>query len=252
MVRRTSAKLLFVALALLASGVAVWFFALRGPEARGQPLGLFTTLPLYWGEAADLSAMLEPDAEHHWARALVEEHRDLQPLDVLTPEALAPLGDLLIAQPRALAPAENVALDDWVRGGGHVLLFADPLLTAHSGFALGDRRRPMDVALLSPILNRWGLSLDLDETQPEGEREARLLGGPVPVDQAGRFALVPTAPDAPASCRLLEGGLAADCAIGRGHALIVADAALLDREGQRQDEREAALSRLMTAAYARN
>ncbi|WP_054531923.1 hypothetical protein [Erythrobacter sp. SG61-1L] len=252
MIRRPSRKTLIAVLVVLAAGVAAWLLAPRPPAVRGTPLGLFTTLPLYWNEAADISAMLDPAAEKHWARGLIEERRDLRPLDVLSPEALAPFADMLIAQPRALAPAENVALDDWVRAGGHVLLFADPLLTQHSGFALGDRRRPMDVALLSPILNRWGLSLDIDEAQPEGEREAQLLGGPFPVDEAGRLALVATAPDAPASCRLLEGGLAADCAIGQGHALIVADAALLDSEGAGSGEREAALSRLLAAAYARD
>ena len=51
-----------------------------------------------------------------------------------------------------------------MRGGGRVLLFADPMLTRHSAFALGDRRRPQDVVLLSPILARWRLELQFDES----------------------------------------------------------------------------------------
>jgi hypothetical protein len=48
---------------------------------------------------------------------------------------------------------------------------------------------------------------------------------------------------------LLAGGLAATCAIGEGHALILADAALLDREIDDQAVRGKALSRLMAEAY---
>lgn len=251
-----SLKFGLLLLALVAAGTAAWFALGRQPEKRLPPLGLFTSLPLYWSEAADLSAMLSPDAERHWARKLIERQRDLKPLDVLTPQVLAPFKDILIAQPRALGAAENVALDGWVRGGGRVLLFADPLLTQHSQFGLGDRRRPMDVALLSPILAHWGLALTMDDAEPEGERQVELLGGPLPVDQAGRFTPVPTEPGAPAACRLLAEGLAADCRIGAGRALIVADAALLDRAGHdhadggtSQATREAALSRLLASAF---
>ncbi|HTN15943.1 MAG TPA: ABC transporter [Sphingomonadaceae bacterium] len=241
---------ILASLLLLTAGLAAWFVAARAPQEREEPLGLFTSLPIYWNEGANLSAMLDPDAEPHWARALVEQRRDLRPLDVLAPEVLAPLHDLLVAQPRVLAPAENVALDDWVRDGGRLLLFADPLLTQHSDYALGDQRRPMDVALLSPILARWGLVLTHDERQGEGERPVELLGGPVPVDQAGHFIPTATAPDASSQCRLLAGGLAADCVIGKGRALVVADAALLDGQGPDLDGRKAALTRLMAAVFA--
>lgn len=57
---------------------------------------------------------------------------------------------------------ENVALDDWVRAGGARALFADPLLTFNSRFSIGDRRRPQDVATLSPILTR-SARLERDE-----------------------------------------------------------------------------------------
>ncbi len=254
MIRRANLNRL-IALLLLAAGLAAAVMV-YGPNARSNaapargPLGLFTSLPIYRGEAAQLAALLDPDAKPHWAKLLIEHDRALQPLDVLTPAALAPLRDMLIAQPRALAPAENVALDDWVRAGGHVLLFADPLLTQNSQFALGDKRRPLDVALLSPILARWGLALQFDQAQEPGEHEIALLGAAVPVDLAGSFAPVPTAPDAPAHCQLLADGFAASCTIGRGRAVILADAELLDREGSDVAGRAEALSRLMAEAYA--
>ena len=74
---------------------------------------------------------------------------------------------LLLAQPRALSGPENVALDAWVRGGGHLLLFADPMMTGESRFGIGDRQRPQDVILLSPILNRWCRDPQFDQNQPQ-------------------------------------------------------------------------------------
>ena len=250
MSRKRSLKLALAGLLVLAAAAVAWALV-RGPSPLAQrgPLGLFTSLPLYWGEDGAFADLLDPAAEPHWARILVEEQRELQPLDVLTPQALAGLKDLLLAQPRALSPAENVALDDWVRGGGRLLLFADPLLTEESHFPLGDRRRPQDVVLLSPILARWGLELQLDEDQPMGERTATPAGISLPVNLPGNLSLVPTTADALSRCELMAQGIAADCRIGQGRALVIADAAVLERQGAQIGPRATALSALMTEAY---
>ena len=153
-----------------------------GPDA----IGLFTTLPILWAESDDLRGLLRSDTPPHWALAALRARGEVKPVDSLMPRKDAPLvpgvGLLVMAQPRALAPQENVALDDWVRRGGRLLLFADPLLTEESAFAFGDRRRPQDVVLLSPILARWGLRLEFDEGQPPGERLADLDGVTLPVN----------------------------------------------------------------------
>lgn len=149
----------------------------------------------------------------HWARPVLEEDHRLVPLDTLLhPETVS---DLVIAQPRPLEPAENVALDRWVRSGGHLLLFADPLLRAESRFALGDPRRPADTVLLDPILAHWGLALHV-------ARES--AGTPFPIDAPGSLELLP---QGPRDCRIEQAGLMASCRIGKGFALIVADVALL-------------------------
>jgi hypothetical protein len=125
-----------------------------------EPIGLYTSLPIFWRETHELSGLLDADAPHHWALDVIGSHGTVLPLDSLPVSGGAlPLpreGLLVMAQPRSLAPDENVTLDKWVRAGGHVLLFADPMLMGESGFALGDKRRPQDVVLLSPILARWG------------------------------------------------------------------------------------------------
>lgn len=223
----------------------------RVAESQGDrpALALFTTLPIYWNEAADVADLLNDDGPPHWARLQIEQDRTVAPVDVLNEATLQRFGELLMAQPRALSPAENVALDDWVRSGGRLLLFADPMLTSHSAYAFGDSRRPQDVALLSPILARWGLELRFDEAQSPGERLASFDGVAFPVDLSGTFAIGGTSENAPADCKLLAEGLAASCAIGEGHVLILADAALLDREADDPELRGKALSRLMAAAY---
>jgi hypothetical protein len=167
---------------------------------------------------------------------VLEEGHRLVALDTLLhPEALA---DLVMAQPRPLEPAENVALDAWVRGGGHLLLFADPLLTSESRFALGDPRRPAGTVLLEPILKHWGLVLG------EGRESA---GTPFPVAAPGELRLLA---DGPRDCRIEQNGLIAQCHIGKGSALIVADAALLESaEGAEASARARSLRELMRRAF---
>jgi hypothetical protein len=236
-------KLLTAALVLLLAP------SLSAAEPRDR-VGLFTTLPLYWREASGISELVGPDASPPWARTLIERDYELVPLDALAGEGaiVNGLDRLLLAQPRTLSPAENVQLDAWVRGGGHLLLFADPLLTGDSRFAPGDKRRPQDVALLSPILSHWGLQLRFDEDQPGGERLAPLGEIMMPINAAGRFSYRP-ADEPDTSCIPRSGGLIAECTIGRGRALVVADAALFDGDAA-TPERAQALGWLIGRAFA--
>jgi hypothetical protein len=198
--------------------------ARSGQEQASLPtLALMGTIPIYWGEADSIEQSLAGNANPHWARAQLEESFRLQPLDVLDREKLAGVDLLLMAQPRALSGPENVALDAWVHDGGRLLLFADPLMTGHSRFAIGDRRRPQDVILLSPLLSHWGLDLLFDDSQPEGLSTREIAGTAIPVDLPGHFATTGS------DCTLAAGGLFAACSLGKGRASILADAAVLDQ-----------------------
>ncbi|WP_238532480.1 GldG family protein [Novosphingobium pentaromativorans] len=209
---------------------------LGGSDAAGKsgeaqapvPLGVYSSLPLLWGESDDIRGFLSSDKDQGWAHAFIQARAGLVPLDHLADASGAlPLAKdhvLLLAQPRPLTPQENVALDDWVNAGGRVLLFADPMLTAHSIFALGDARRPQDIAMLSPILGRWGLQLEFDESQQPGERLVELEDGAVPVNLPGRFRLR----QEDGSCRLEAAGFLADCRVGKGRVVALADAALFE------------------------
>lgn len=212
------------------------------PRAARDRLGLFTSLPILWSEAPDVAALLATPARPHWVRATLEQRARIVPLDTLL--TLQNLPALVVAQPRPLDPRENVALDDWVRGGGRLLLFADPMLTGPSDYAIGDPRRPQDVVLLSPILARWGLVLRFDDRQPMGLRE--IAGSRLRVDQAGQLAAAASGVDA--HCQIEAAGVMADCTIGAGRALIVTDAAVLDATDS-PDWRRAALDSLLNRAF---
>ena len=208
-------------------------------------LGLMTTLPIYWGEAGDVAELVQRKTAAGWVRPVLESGYVLEPLDALEADKLAEIHWLMLAQPRVLGPAENVALDDWVRQGGHLLLFADPMLTSPSRFAIGDRRRPQDVVLLSPILAHWGLELTFDEDQREGERSIAAGGIVLPVNLAGVLRQRPGG-----LCSITAGGVVAECKIGTGKVTIVADAAVLEDAADGMiEERRGALAHLIAIAF---
>ncbi len=217
-----------------------------------QPIGLYTSLPILWRETGNLSGLLGSERRQHWALDVLGKYGSLRPLDDLSGNGgglpLPPGALLVLAQPRPLSPDENVALDNWVRSGGRVLLFADPMLTAESRFTLGDSRRPQDIVLLSPILARWGLELHFDDAQPAGEFEAIVSGQVMPVNLPGRYSI---APDSEA-CAMLGSGLAVRCRIAEGEILALADAALLeDASGDSLSVRQVAFEALLISLEIR-
>lgn len=226
-VKRRPFWAVLVLLAIVLAAIGWW--SKRSLPRSSEPVGLFTTLPILWSDSPDISAELNPDTRPHWARNVLMQAGRIEPLDLLAGPTghgpLDPLKRLVMAQPRVLSGAENVTLDAWVRGGGQLLLIADPALTEHSDFPLGDPRRPQAVALLSPILSHWGLSLRFDDRQQLGEGSRDVMGVSVPINLAGHFAT-----EGQANCKLWGDGLAVTCTIGRGRVVALADAAVLERE----------------------
>ena len=188
-------------------------------QPPAQDLAVMSSLPLFWKEADPSKALSAGDQR---APIIVQLERSfrVKPIDVFDAETLASFRLLIVAQPRSLAPAELVALDNWIRRGGRLLIFSDPALYWPSDFALGDPRRPPPVTLLDPLLTHWGLSLSATD------REDRTLAG-----QSVRAAGTGLLSRGSKACKIHDGGFRAICRMGKGHAEIIADADLLDMEG---------------------
>lgn len=207
------------------------------PEPAERPmLGLMTSLPLYWAENAQIADLAAGRAAPPWQREVIEQSYTLLLLDTLSPvpalspdvpdtDPLAGLARLAVIQPRGLSPADNVALDQWVRAGGRLLLVLDPALTGEYAAPLGDPRRPVDNAPIPPVAARWGLAIEFDETQPAAVITTRLGEAELPLALPGTITIAD--PDA-ADCTLLGAGAAARCRVGKGQVTLIADAALFE------------------------
>lgn len=226
----------------------LWPHDLR--DSDRQPLGLMTSLPLYWPLGVEMETLVSDDIELPWVRARLERRYHLVPLDSfvepddgLAPEdndalAAAPLDDLdrlLVVQPRAVGSADNVALDQWVRDGGRLLYVLDPMLAGEYEVLWGDPSHPIVNALVPPVFARWGLRVQFVEAQPFALRELDYGAGQIPVLMAGEFLIAPLGDDASeddiaarGQCELLAQGAVARCSVGKGRVTAVADAALFE------------------------
>lgn len=224
-------KRLFVGL-LLVVGLMLLLTAikqLQGPGQAARPrLGLMTTLPLQWPEGTIATAVDEKAAPAPAYSRLVGQYR-IVPVDNMEQLKQERLHILLMAQSRGLAPRELVAVDTWVRNGGRVLILADPALQWESIYPVGDNRRPLFTTLLTPLFAHWGLELVL----PVGEKEEQIA-----IRKIGTLAIKTRTPGewlaksnaSGSDCSITHQGLVADCRVGRGRAILVGDADLLDGE----------------------
>jgi hypothetical protein len=58
---------------------AAAFSAQAGENAGRTPIGLFTTMPIYWGESESLGELLQPEASSHWVGLAAVSGRAEQP-----------------------------------------------------------------------------------------------------------------------------------------------------------------------------
>lgn len=202
----------------------------RPPDQRPTLL-LLTSLPIVFPDNFSIDAPASP------ALQALETRYDVVPISVTDPGELAKGRLLLMAQPRAQPAEDLVALDAWVRDGGHLLLLADPMLEWPSDRPLGDPLRPPPMFADTGLLGHWGLRLDAPDRRGAA---ARQLGGE-------RIATVSPGSLA-GGCRIAKDWLVAHCRIGKGQATIVADADFLDvSETSRRSPNLEALLRALQA-----
>ena len=180
---------------------------------------------MQWSEGG-IEAAISSDAAPHPAYARLAESYDIIPIDDLTTLDLSSFPMLLLAQPRALSPEEFTRLDAWVRRGGQLLVLADPALQWGSLYSIGDKRRPLFTSLLSPLFSHWGIELVLPITEKAPLVEVDIDGRQIRTQTLGAWQV--TGDDANASCVIEESYVVADCRIGKGRVLLVADADFLD------------------------
>ena len=184
----------------------------REPEARAErpELLLLTSLPLVFGETFSLEATGSPVLQ------ALERRYQVRPIATVSGEALRGAKLLLMAQPLAQPAEDLVALDEWVRSGGRLVLLADPMLEWPDSRPLGDATRPPPMFADTGLLKHWGLRLDAPD-----RRGAVPVGGghrPVVFESPGRLVAET------GNCSLSRAGIVAECSVGKGKVIIFADA----------------------------
>ena len=181
------------------------------PEAERPPLHLVTSLPLLFAETLSLESAGSP------ALTALESRYRVVPVGIADRSSLEDARLLLMAHPRA-QPAETlVDLDAWVRGGGRLLLLADPKLVWPSRRPLGDKLRPPPSFADTGLLQHWGLTLFAPAK--DGVVTARVDGRSIELLSPGSLE---------GDCAIRAHGLIARCEVGRGEVTVIADADFLD------------------------
>ena len=208
-----------------------------GPRSERPALLLLTSLPVMFGSDLTLEATGSPLLDALETRYRVEAIATTSTAELQRGRLL------LMAQPLAQPPENLVALDQWVRDGGRLLLLADPLLEWKDSRPIGDSTRPPLMFADTGLLGHWGLSLDAPERR--GERKSRLGSEPAVMVSPGRLR---------GGCGLSDDGVVARCGIGKGEAIIVADADFLDwtRSGGDSGNRRALLAALESLESTRS
>lgn len=186
-----------------------------GPRDQSEKpaLLLLTSLPLLFGENFGLEGGSP-------ALTRLEQRYVVQPIGVADAASLK--GRLLLmAHPRAQPAEALVELDEWVRGGGRVLLLADPRLDWPSERPLGGILRPPPAFADTGLLAHWGIR----------------LVAPDATSSAGRL-------ESSGNCKADDEGILVRCRIGKGQATVIADADFLNVQPDEADKLDLLLAEL--------
>ncbi|MFM6854539.1 MAG: Gldg family protein, partial [Sphingopyxis sp.] len=193
--------------------------AAASPRVR---VAVMTALPMDMAGATP-GAVLRGDAWQSPIMAMLRAQYAVRPVDAVDAALLAQSDVILLAHPAALPPQQLVAIDAWVRAGGAAVVLADPLSHWPPVHPLGDPRNPPITSLLTPLLAHWGLVLDAPQGLVPRMTQVVVDGQRLRLFSAGQWRLTgpqcAIVPVVPAAVHTV-----AECRIGRGRALLVADA----------------------------
>jgi len=188
---------------------------------------LMTSLPIVWGDGASMENILTGKASPAPIYAHWQKQYDIAAVDSFDGLETSDTDIVLLVQPPAMDPADFVAIDTWVRAGGKAIILTDPMLIWPTDYPIGDKRRPLSSGLLSPLLGQWGLELQLADDKA-GSAELQFPEAKITAVGIGTFKPVAMPENEKAACALSAGNVMARCALGDGHAIILADADFLN------------------------
>jgi len=146
-----------------------------------------SSLPMTAGYDPQSGQMREPWVIYTQAEQLF----DVRPLEVSATKIDSDVSVLVLVHPKNLTPAMQFAIDQFALGGGHIVVFVDPLAEADQSGA--DPRNPMagmaadKSSQLSTLLTAWGVQFNprqvvadrghaLSVSMRQGEAPAQHLG----------------------------------------------------------------------------
>ncbi|MEW4466381.1 DUF4350 domain-containing protein [Parasphingorhabdus sp. JC815] len=188
---------------------------------------MMTSLPIIWGEGASMENIISGKASPAPIYAHWQKHYDITAVDSFEGLEKSDTDIVLLVQPPAMDPADLAAIDTWVRAGGNAIILTDPQLIWPSSLPLGDKRRPLASGLLSPILGRWNLELQITD---DAARNVKLetSGATVTAVGVGAFKLAPRPENGQVECVISAAKSMARCKLDEGRATLVADADFLN------------------------
>jgi ABC-type uncharacterized transport system len=210
---------------LLSTLVALFLYNRSVEKVPTLPVAMMSSVGLQWGEA-DMGAIAAGQAEPTVVFSRLSARYRVTMIDDLQTLYKTKAQLLILVQPRRLGPAELVALDNWIRHGGRALIFADPALQWPSDYPLGDMRRPLFTSMLNPLFTHWGVELALPmNSQAEKLETVDVEGQKINVLSRGIW--IAAKPNQSAGCVIDPTEFIADCKVGQGRAVLLADADLL-------------------------
>jgi hypothetical protein len=217
--------------ALLAIVALVWIGrgAADDKAAAQRKVAVMSSIALQWGEG-DLGAVVRNEAAPDPLVTRLSKQGKLDFVDSVAGLQAAKPDIAILVQPRALSPEEYVRLDNWVRAGGRLLVFADPALQWPSELPFGGPERPLFTSMLSPILAHWGLELALPMDATEEAVQVDYQGSSLVLVSPGIWIASEEAKNAKGQCRIDPARYFAECRPGKGQVLLVADADMLNAE----------------------
>ena len=220
-------------LAILLIGLGAILSSLNGVgrAPRSTKIALLSSIPLQWGEG-DLKSVVEGEGKPDPLFERLSEMRDVVAVDNFEQVQAAGTKVALLIQPKAFSPEELVRLDNWVRAGGRLVFFADPALDWPTSLPLGDAQRPLFTSLHSPLFAHWGLELVLpvDADHAQSRIEAKLGKFELSLKSPGTWMPTEAGNTGLQPCRIERSALIAECRLGKGQALLVADVDMLNSE----------------------